>query len=877
MKLTAIRAADVGRFADPVAIEGIADGVNVFAGENEIGKSTLFRALQAAFNVKYDGKGREIAILQPYTGGSPLIEVDFVAGDKPWRIRKRFLKSPLAELINLDTGAVIAKNADVQAKLDALRAGPGGLERYGVLWVAQGDSLANFALSPAATTTMRQAIQHELEGASADEPARRVHDKVLRRLAELLTPKAARATGEYADAIAAEAAAQIRNHDAAARLAAAEERLASLSAAGAELDQLRSPVTRTAHATAIRNAEQALSKLRDDRTLARAAIDRLRAAESEASSARLAHRTWHDDVAQAETAESERTRIADDLTKLRRIISELEAQEADIDAEAKALDERAAALGRDIAATRAAAEYVDRTRQRNALAERLAALQALHAEMTALSAALATNAVTDTAMKRLHALSSSRERLDQRLTAAAPEIAITPLADAAAAFKIDGKSLSDATALRVRRTLHIDIEGVGRITVTPGGGDTIQQTEAEFERVSRDLHALLVSLGAVDNASAEQAFEQRRADEQRLAEVRARLDALAPSGLEDVVAAHARLVMATSAPPSPPASDHPLEALQQHLAALVPQKSAAEQRLADLTSKLENARRELTKAETLLASHDRRLAELAPKLGVATDRAARTNQLDQTLAAAEKSLADAARASSAWHDAIRQDDHEAELQRRLAAARAADARDNERIRQLELDIRGWETALSADNELDIEHEAQAARHASSLATERLQRLKVEIDALKRLDTMLVETFAQDRTRIVEPVSRRIGPYLDRVFPGAALRMDETLSPSGLIRVNATETLDRVSRGTAEQIAVIARLGLARLLADRGAPAPLILDDALVYADDRRIEALFGALTDASAHHQVIVFTCRERTFERLPGHRLGLSPWRPSL
>ncbi len=45
----------------------------------------------------------------------------------------------------------------------------------------------------------------------------------------------------------------------------------------------------------------------------------------------------------------------------------------------------------------------------------------------------------------------------------------------------------------------------------------------------------------------------------------------------------------------------------------------------------------------------------------------------------------------------------------------------------------------------------------------------------------------------------------------------------------------------EQLSVLTRLAFARLLARDGRPAPVILDDALVYSDDDRIERMFDAL------------------------------------
>jgi uncharacterized protein YhaN len=110
-----------------------------------------------------------------------------------------------------------------------------------------------------------------------------------------------------------------------------------------------------------------------------------------------------------------------------------------------------------------------------------------------------------------------------------------------------------------------------------------------------------------------------------------------------------------------------------------------------------------------------------------------------------------------------------------------------------------------------------------------------------------------------------------------LTLDHVFTPNEFSRGGAKEVVSQLSHGTREQIAILVRLGLAKLLAERGAAVPVVLDDALVYADDRRIGSMFRALGAASAHHQVIVLTCREATFSSLASstdaHLLSLQPW----
>ena len=50
-----------------------------------------------------------------------------------------------------------------------------------------------------------------------------------------------------------------------------------------------------------------------------------------------------------------------------------------------------------------------------------------------------------------------------------------------------------------------------------------------------------------------------------------------------------------------------------------------------------------------------------------------------------------------------------------------------------------------------------------------------------------------------------------------------------------------------------------------------LDDALVYCDDDRIQRMFDALSRAGKNQQIIVLTCRLRSFGALGGHTLRVN------
>ena len=113
--------------------------------------------------------------------------------------------------------------------------------------------------------------------------------------------------------------------------------------------------------------------------------------------------------------------------------------------------------------------------------------------------------------------------------------------------------------------------------------------------------------------------------------------------------------------------------------------------------------------------------------------------------------------------------------------------------------------------------------------------------------------------------------------GFDLRFDETsLLPAELERGGVAEPAAILSGGMREQLALLTRLAFARLLA-RGAQgaAPVILDDALVWSDDDRIERMFNALHRQARDLQILVLTCRQRAFERLGGRPLRMVDWTP--
>lgn len=166
--------------------------------------------------------------------------------------------------------------------------------------------------------------------------------------------------------------------------------------------------------------------------------------------------------------------------------------------------------------------------------------------------------------------------------------------------------------------------------------------------------------------------------------------------------------------------------------------------------------------------------------------------------------------------------------------------------------------------------AAAATEEADAAEAAFQRLKQEADTLALLLKVLKETQQEAARRYLEPVTRRIEPYVRRLLPNASLAFGETLRPEALSRGGREEAADLLSKGTQEQIAILTRIAFADLLIAKGKPASLVLDDALVFADDDRFDTMMEILAEAATRMQVVILSCRASAYRGVDATRLAI-------
>ena len=874
MKLTALRLHNVRRFAGRgVAVEGIGDGVNVLCAVNEFGKSTCFDALHALFFQPHSGTPGAIQALRPYSGGNPLVEADILTGQGAYRLTKQFYGGKRAMVRELGSGRLVAQADEAERFIAGLVQG-GTTGPAGLLWVRQGiTGIERRAKSDEegekrARESVLTSVQGEVESLTGGRRMAQAVAACEEELSRLVTAtKKTKVGGPLWLAI------EDRN-----RLLETEKQLAAeVRELREALDRRRSLRVRLAE---LENPEQQATRLREVTqaeaalTSARAHGEALKTAEVEAALAR----NRLDAARQA--LDSQRQNLARFA-----VLRDLDAEGSHKRDEALSRQREASEAGQAAAVAVEAAETAEReardllTRLEKALrardaAEHLAGLQQAHAraetgraEVETIQAELKALALPPTAVKQLEALETELVGLRAVVAARVPLLRVDYRAGVTGAIGLDGVALTDGEERALARSAALEIEGVGRLTLTlPQGRDGHDElAQAEARRV-----AVLATFAVASLAEARQRESTIRDLTGRLDLAKQRLALLAPNGLPALRETIARLE-AQSAGVAELKGDP--EAVRGALATAEARVTATRNAQREAQSARDGASAAVVAAERALASVASELAGLAALLGAEEGRRAQETQLAAALAEAEQVFA----AAQAQVEALRAgatDLAGAEAKfRRMRSVVDGAAAEIARLREDSAELNGQ---IRARSDAAVEEAWQETAEKLAAAGKRLAGLEREVALLTRLRDALEAARAEARDHYFAPVMGELRPLLGLLFEDATVTFDEeTLLPRTVSRNGLEEPVGVLSGGMREQLAVLTRLAFARLLAKDGQPAPVILDDALVYSDDDRIERMFDALHRQASDQQIIVFSCRQRAFAQLGGNILRMVPWVP--
>ncbi|ATG36726.1 AAA domain protein [Phaeobacter piscinae] len=865
MKLTSIRLTNVRRFVDPVEITGIGPGLNLLSAPNEQGKSTIFDALHALFFKDAKSWDKEVRALAPHAGGDPEIEVELTHQGSHFRIAKSFTRSAGKGTARIWREGGLLHQADAaEAWLRDLIAPPKD-GPVGMLWLRQG--LTDFADAKdtlEARRDLMSSLSGEVEAVTGGQQMERLRRRLRSDLDRMVTSRGARKGGPLAE-VEARVAALSEQRDALARqVTDLRQLLDQRHLLRREQAELAAPEETAARQSRLNQAETALAaaeRHREKCEQARRALDLAilqrdgQAARIETQAERLA------DHARATTALTQAAKRRDSAAE----------QAAQAAQELKEAESRAGQARESVAQARksvAAALRSEAAEQaqlrRTELSERLAQFDALQARL-AKDRQQAGQGVDADALAQLEDLAQAVTLAQHARTASAAALSVRYLPGSTTTLRLNGETFDEGDEIALPDGGELEVPGLATVTLHPARSEAAGAvSEAETA-----LATALDQLEFETLAQARAAHQARLAATARLKEGEATQRALASEGREALVAAIAALPGDTD--PQPPCDPLPDRTTLE--AALAEAEAGQTQAEADLAkarieegAAQQSAHGALAEAKAAEADLDRATQALGETKAATTELAAlraEMSALDQTVAEAR---AEDARLIAAAPDL---EQARAACRRARSVVEAAQTR----LQDLARDLAVLDARISAHASHAVEEELAEVTDQLAVAEARQKALQFEVATLRRLDQALEAAQAGAQAQYLGPLMAELTPLLRRLWPEAEVQVDaDSVLPSQLARGAAEEQLTQLSGGTQEQLALMVRLAFARLLAKSGQGIPVILDDALVYTDDARIEALFDALTLQANDLQILVFSCRQKSFRDLGGTSLAIRP-----
>ena len=867
LHLTRLQIEQLRQFRQPYVLNDLTLGLNIFSGPNEAGKSTLVRAIRAAFFERH--RSTSVEDLRPWgdSAACPTVEIDFNFNGQSCQLIKSFFTK---KRCNLRVGNQAMEGVDAEDYLANLFgfafAGKGvsKAEHWGIpglLWVEQGSG-QDLDVSHA-SDHLRTALGSQMQGDVANSLAATGGDELLARLQaqrnELLTqagnPRADYAkVGEQVDQLQEELngleqqinlyqqqvdeLALLRQQHLADEKDkpwdALDVQLREAQAKQVELDTLkqRLKADRSRLAQLIQTETLLQRQLNGFETQEKAARDREQ--ESQRAQSQLEAAASAVEIAKQQAAQvRQRTQAAREALQVAR-------QESLRDTL--------------IVERNTAAEAAEKLQQslENAKGEEIKLLK--------LRANAAAKQITKREVTKLVEHDQAAREAHIKLQAVATRVRLELVDGVQVDAVSSGRSekLTGQSELLLHSETSLALPGVGSMRISPGGED-LSELDRQHRKKAQTLLNELQRLGVADVAAAQQRLHDFNDLVGQIKLAEQLLNSFAPDGLAELQAAIDTALGKTRqsqdalerlpAPSEQPALALETAELEQESAEAAEKTNSDDARETELAyataqSRAEHAAMELTTTKAYLADPNRAEMQRQCQQDLAG------NRVEQSVL--QERIDDAnAQLEQANPDIVAQDIERLKLS-------------YQRIQ--EDHKKRHETVLLLQNTLELagakglEEQQQEVSGDLSRAKKRQREFARRAAALKLLCEMLEAKRNATLQRLQAPLLQRVKHYLQLLFPGSSIELDLGLAPKKLIRRLAsgqTEVgnIGALSFGAREQLHLISRFAYADLLAAAGKPTLLILDDALVHSDESRLAQMKRVIFDSAQRHQILLFTC----------------------
>lgn len=859
MRLRRLRVEQLRQFREPLQIEHFEPGLNVISGPNESGKSTLVRAIRAAFFERY--KSNSVADLQPWgdSSATPSVSLAFEADGKQWQLDKRFLKKKRCDL---SVDGELFSGDEAEEKLSRFMGyqlpnrGSSKSEHWGIpglLWIEQGEGQDVRQAVVSATDHIQTALS-SMVGDVSSSHGDRIIEQVSKARSQWLT-----ATGkparEYAQVIAQREQLQQDLKELDSSLYAYQQSVDQLERLKqsqkkdelrpweefrekqqqaqqrlTEIEKLES--LQTQDQAALKNSELTLSTLRERLTEEQAQRDKLVLRESEVEQRKIDVEQCSNDLEAATKLLAERQQQWESADQSRRRVTLIEQR--------KQILQLIEVSGEKI----------------QQLADRLQQARQIHRQLNDTRQSIEAIRISPDDVRQLTHWQSQLQSCEIRMEAIATEVTVALKNDHSVV--VDGKTMTEDQQFQLLKKTQLHIPGVADITIKPGGKD-IGALMREADGLGANIQQMLQKIGlpSVDDVRRRQ--EQARELKSDVDLLTVQMQGLAPQGLtalENELTSLNKNQQSWQSQldnlPAPELADS-LGTVEQADAALAEadgllKQAERESHRVDTQCRL--AQQAYQSAEVELQSLMQQLDSKEAQLKLSRYQEQLQTQLSEVERLKQQLSVRSRQIEAGQPDALRNDVERFEIAATNLLQQAQQRRESVRELQIRLEEMGAKG-------LEEQRNAKSAELESALQRER--QLGRQAEALDLLQNLLQEKKSQLTQKLQQPLQIRIRHYLRLLLPEAELQVDENLIPHQLVRQHSQgvthDEIDQLSFGAREQTSLITRFAYADLLQSVGRPTLVILDDALVHSDEQRLDLMKRVIHDAAKRHQIILFTC----------------------
>ncbi len=895
MKLRSLAVNQFKKFTSPVKLEGLKDGLNVVVGSNEMGKSTLLDALRAVLFEKYDSGVKAVKDLQNERNkAGPVVELKFELEDDLYSISKRFMKKPYARLDCPDGSTLEGEAAEERLRdlLNFSKSGRSGatsetLGMWNILWVKQGKSFGALDLSRSARADLHGALESEVGTVLGGRRGRELPQAIEDHLRKLITTTG-KSRGDYK---------------------AAEEQVGSLEKELGELEEQKRELLETLKD--LEDKQEKLKRLsepeRDEKDKAELEkanewLKELEKLEDQMEAEKRELEVCEFRLTQAEQNERLRRDLKNDISREQERLEELSKENEEAFEQQNQALEKLEKLREAAAETEAEAEDAEDAVSRKKrifsaveLKSRISGLtnqlektedaekRRLHAQKRAESIA-----VTQEMLRQIEDAEKEMEKAENRLNAVSTLVTFDM--ENPSGIEVDGSALaSGKDSLQTVSPMKISIPERGDITIEPAVKNRdklIDQHRRAEEQLKDILDEICVS--SVQEAQSLYSDRQKALEQADLARKEAEM--YAPStdeyeagvrALADYIEKHRQILQKET-------TELALQELPEYQDAKAELENAQD-RSEDAREALDKIRAAIKGPEEILTSSkehsasakaryeecEKRLESLFDQLAKAQDECDEDRLRKETREARNAFLHQKEKVAHLSEKRSNGDTVE-QAEARVSRLKRAAENKKSQLHELELGIQDKRSRVDVRGGEGIDESIGRKKRDLEHWKEKYDRLEREVRVLSLLLETLRDAEHEAKELFLSPVTDRMRPYLQSLFPGSEITIDENLGITGVIReAGYEEPFPLLSMGTQEQVAVLVRLAFAEMLVGQGKPATVVLDDALVFSDDARMDRMFDILNHAAEKVQILIFTCREQLFENVGGHVLSLKPEGP--